>query len=222
MTETMIRTEGLWKEYDGKPILRDINIEIAKGSMVLIEGRSGTGKTTLLNILGCMDTSTRGHLWIDGKEVTKMGHKRLSKLRLHNIGFIFQEHNLIGNLTVEENIILPMKIAKHQKGHARLEELLEAFDIVDIRDKKPAKISGGEAQRAAISRALANEPDILLADEPTASLDLDNAGVVLGAFKKANEIYGSTVVVTSHDSFVKSYFSIRHTISEGKLSSEWS
>ncbi|MDG6219979.1 MAG: ABC transporter ATP-binding protein [Candidatus Thermoplasmatota archaeon] len=217
MPEEIIRTEGLTKSYDGHTILRDINMVVEKGAMVLIEGRSGTGKTTLLNIIGCMDSPSSGHLWIDGEDVSKMGHKKLASLRLHKIGFIFQDHNLIDNLTVEENIMLPMKIAHRKDTHRRTAELLETFDITSIGNKKPKNISGGEKQRAAIARALANEPDILLADEPTASLDQENAEVVVAAFKKSNTLYESTIIVASHDPFLKDCYAKCYTIRSNML-----
>ena len=216
LTDPIIRTENICKEYNDQIILQDINITVERGRMLLIEGRSGSGKTTLLNILGCMDTPTRGKIYIDEKDITKMNHRQLSQLRLHKIGFIFQDHNLIESLTVEENILLPMRIAKHHNGHQRVEELLENFGIGNIRHNKPKQISGGEKQRAAIARALANEPEILLADEPTASLDLENSETVLEAFKKANKEYGATVVMASHDAFLKGGTEFRHFIMKGK------
>ena len=216
-TGPFIRTEGIWKEYDGHPVLKGINMDIRQGAMVLIQGRSGSGKTTLLSIIGCMDLPTRGKLIIEGEDATTMSHKQLAHLRLNKIGFIFQDHNLINSLTVEENIMLPMRIAKYHNGGNRVSELLETFDITYIRDKKPKYISGGEKQRAAIARALANKPDILLADEPTASLDLENAEVVLDAFKKANERYDTTIIIASHDQIMKSHMQEVHSLINGEL-----
>jgi len=219
-TGPFIRTEGIWKEYDGHPVLKGINMDIRQGAMVLIQGRSGSGKTTLLSIIGCMDLPTRGKLIIEGEDATTMSHKQLAHLRLNKIGFIFQDHNLINSLTVEENIMLPMRIAKYHNGGNRVSELLETFDITYIRDKKPKYISGGEKQRAAIARALANKPDILLADEPIASLDTVNAENVMEAFKKANEKYGTTVLLSCHDPLVVKHASEKYVLEDGLLINE--
>jgi ABC-type lipoprotein export system ATPase subunit len=136
---------------------------------------------------------------------------------LHKIGSVFQAHNLIGDLTVYENVLLPMKIAKWHDGDWRVKELLHTFDITKYSGKYPDEISGGERQRVAVARALANNPSVLLADEPTASLDLDNCDIVIDAFKKANREFGATVVIASHDPVVEDQVQRRHTLERGRL-----
>ena len=212
--EVLIQAEKLSKKYDGTYVLKDIDLTVKKGDFILIEGRSGAGKTTLLNILGCMDRPTQGTLYIDGKDTSKMTQRQLADLRLHKIGFIFQEHNLIDNLTVEENIMLPMKIARRRDAKHRARQLMENFGITYIAHKKPDAISGGEKQRAAIARAMANEPDILLADEPTASLDMANSDSVIGAFQKANQEYDATVIIASHDVFTRNRISFIYSLED--------
>ncbi len=213
----VIEAINITKRYDGKEVLKNINLTVKRGEIVLIRGPSGAGKTTLLNILGCMDTPTAGKLYIDGEDTGQMNQKQLANLRLHKIGFIFQEHNLIENLTVEENILLPMKLAHRKDAKERTRELMQTFGIEHIRHKKPGKISGGEKQRAAIARALANEPEVILADEPTASLDEGNFVTVLQMFRKINSEVGTTIVISSHEPVVGTYTDKKYVFKNGSL-----
>lgn len=221
MKQMNISVKDVWKTYDGKrDVLRGISMEITPEEMVLIKGRSGSGKTTLLNIIGCMDVPTKGELFLNGYDTSKLSAKELANLRLHKIGMVFQSHNLIQDLTVFENVILPMKIAKWHDGEWKVNELLRTFDLLPYSDKYPNEISGGERQRVAVARALANSPTVLLADEPTASLDIDNCDVVMDAFKKANKEFGATVIIASHDPVVEEYVQKKYFLFRGELTGE--
>lgn len=221
MERTAVEMVDVWKSYDGKRyILKGVDMSIPPKDMVLIRGRSGTGKSTLLNLIGCIDTPTKGKIAIEGQDTTKMSQKELAYLRLHRIGIVFQTHNLLSDLTVFENVMLPLSIAKTKYAEVRVKELLETFELQDIADKKPDEISGGEEQRAAIARAMANNPSILLADEPTASLDIKNSENVLEAFQKVNREFETTVIISSHDPLVSSYVPKIYYMNNGRLSME--
>ena len=218
MKEMKVVVRDVWKTYDGqRDILRGINLEIPPREMVLIKGRSGSGKTTLLNLMGCIDIPTRGEIQLNGYDTGSLSDKDLANIRLHNIGIVFQAHNLINDLTVYENVLLPMNIAKWRDGDWRVRELLHTFDLDDYAEKYPDEISGGERQRVAVARALANNPSVLLADEPTASLDLDNCDIVIDAFKKANKEFGATVVIASHDPVVEEHVETKYYLNRGEL-----
>ncbi|MFO7618476.1 MAG: ABC transporter ATP-binding protein [Thermoplasmata archaeon] len=221
MKEMNIIVRDVWKSYDGsRDVLKGVNLEIPPREMVLIKGRSGSGKSTLLNLMGCIDVPTRGEIQLNGYATAKLSDKELANIRLHKIGIVFQAHNLITDLTVYENVLLPMKIAKWQGGDWRVKELLHSFGLDSYSDKYPDEISGGERQRVAVARALANSPSVLLADEPTASLDIDNCDIVIDAFKKANREFGATVVIASHDPALEGHVQTKYVLERGELRGE--
>jgi len=216
MERNAVEVKDVWKSYDGEQqVLKGVNMKIPQKDMILIRGRSGTGKSTLLNLISCIDTPTKGTIIIEGQDTSTMGQKELAYLRLHRIGIVFQTHNLLSDLTVFENVMLPLSIAKSRLAEVRVKELLETFELQDIADKKPDEISGGEEQRVAIARAMANNPSILLADEPTASLDIKNSENVLETFRKVNREFETTVVISSHDPLVDSYVPKTYYMSNG-------
>jgi len=218
MEKNAVEIRDVWKTYDGRNyVLRGINMEIPAKDTVLIEGRSGSGKSTLLNLISCVDTPSKGEVIIEGQKTSRMNQKELAYLRLHRIGIVFQSHNLLSDLTVFENIMLPLSIAKSKLAEVRVKELLEVFELQEIADRKPDEISGGEEQRVAIARAMANNPAILLADEPTASLDLKNSENVLETFQKVNREFETTVIISSHDPLVDSYVPKTYYMREGML-----
>ncbi len=218
MKEMKIVVKDVWKTYDGsRDVLRGVSLEIPPREMILIKGRSGSGKSTLLNLMGCIDIPTKGEIQLNGYATASLSDKELADIRLHRIGIVFQSHNLINDLTVYENILLPMKIAKWQGGDFRVKELLHSFGLEAYSDNYPDEISGGERQRVAVARALANSPSVLLADEPTASLDIDNCDIVIDAFKKANKEFGATVVIASHDPAVEGHVSTKYILERGEL-----
>lgn len=221
MKQMNIVVKDVWKTYDGKrQVLQGINLEIPPREIILIKGRSGSGKTTLLNLIGCIDVPTKGEIQLNGYDTARLSDKELANIRLHKIGTVFQSHNLIGDLTVYENVLLPMKIAKWHDGDWRVRELLNTFDLTKYSDKYPDEISGGERQRVAVARALANNPSVLLADEPTASLDLDNCDIVIDAFKKANREFGATVIIAAHDPVIESHVEKKYFLNRGELQEE--
>jgi putative ABC transport system ATP-binding protein len=221
MKEMKIVVKDVWKTYDGsRDILRGVNLEILPRQMILIKGRSGSGKSTLLNLMGCIDVPTKGEIQLNGYDTASLSDKELANIRLHKVGIVFQSHNLINDLTVYENVLLPMKIAKWHDGDWRVKELLHSFGLESYADKYPDEISGGERQRVAVARALANSPSVLLADEPTASLDIDNCDIVIDAFKKANKEFGATVVIASHDPAVEGHVGTTYMLERGELRRE--
>jgi len=199
----MIKLENVSKIYNSKvrsvPVLTAINLDVARGSLLLIDGPSGVGKTTLLNIMGCLVRPSAGHLLIDGKSML-LPEYLLCQVRRQYIGFIFQQFNLINGHTLLENVVmplLPMGVSPKKRKKLALEKLA-MLSLTDKQDFDVKYLSGGEQQRASIARALITDPCIILADEPTSSIDSDNAGFVidiLAELKKA----GKTVVVSSHD-----------------------
>lgn len=221
MKQMNIIVKDVWKTYDGRrQVLRGVNLDIEARDIVLIKGRSGSGKTTLLNLIGCIDVPSKGEIQLNGYDTASMSDKDLANIRLHKIGIVFQAHNLIRDLTVYENVLLPMKIAKWHDGDWRVKELLHTFDLEGYGDKYPDEISGGEQQRVAVARALANNPSVLLADEPTASLDLDNCDIVIEAFKKANKEFGATVIIASHDPVMEEHVETKYLLNRGELRKE--
>ena len=217
MKKNSIKLIDVWKSYDGSAdILKGVNLNIEPGELVLISGRSGSGKTTLLNLVGCIDAPTKGDIYLNGYNIAKLSEKQLAKIRLNEVGIVFQNHNLLTDLTVYDNILLPLKFAKNKHGDDRVSELLSTFELNHLKDKKPNEISGGEKQRVAIARALANNPSILLADEPTSSLDIENCDIVMKSFEKANEIFDATVIIASHDSLIEEYITKKYVLHKGK------
>jgi ABC-type lipoprotein export system ATPase subunit len=213
-----VKIKDVWKSYDGqRDILSGVSLTVEPEEVIVIRGRSGSGKTTLLSIIGCIDTPTKGNVLLNGYDAAKLSEKELAKIRLHKIGIVFQSHNLIHDLTVFDNVLLPLKIAKSKDGHKRVKRLLETFNILDMANQKPAELSGGERQRVAIARALANNPSILLADEPTSSLDNNNCRKVISAFKKANKEFGTTVIIASHDLDFDEHVDKEYLLNDGRI-----
>jgi ABC-type lipoprotein export system ATPase subunit len=213
-----VKIQDLWKTYDGKrQVLKGVDLTVKPEETILIRGRSGSGKTTLLSIIGCIDTPTKGNVFLNGYDAAKLKEKELAKIRLHKIGIVFQSHNLIHDLSVFDNVMLPLKIAKDKDASNRVKKLLETFDIHELGHMKPSEISGGERQRVAIARALANNPSILLADEPTSALDMDNCKIVTQAFLKANSEFGTTVIIASHDLDLGNHIHKKYTLRDGQI-----
>ena len=201
----ILRTENLEKTYqdDGVPVhaLKGINISINKGDYLVIAGPSGSGKTTLLNLLGTLDKPTEGKIFFEGEDITEKSKKELSGLRLHKFGFIFQAYNLIPVLTAIENIEFTMMLLgiPDKERRERALSLLDELGIKDLADKRPNDMSGGQQQRVAAARAIINNPEIVLADEPTANLDSVTSGNLLDLMKKMNEEKNITFIFSSHD-----------------------
>ena len=178
-------------------VLKDINLQIDKGNIITIKGPSGSGKSTLLSIIGTLDNADSGELLING--ISIQDNTNIDKLRNKSIGFIFQFHNLISELTLEENVSLPKMIAKEQLDKKELIELFEYFDLKDRMNSFPNDLSGGEKQRVAVMRAVINNPSIIIADEPTGNLDKENALKMMSLFQKLNTEKKLTIIIATHD-----------------------
>ena len=204
MSETIIRMENVTKLYKmGESVvhaLRGISFSIDQGEFVSIMGPSGSGKSTCMNMIGCLDRPTSGILEIGGKETAKMTEKELAVLRNKTIGFVFQQYHLLPNMTVLENVMLPLRYqgVERTKRIALAKEALEHVDMGDRLSHGPNELSGGQKQRVAIARAMVTKPHIILADEPTGALDSKTGAQVLNLFKKINE-NGTTIIIVTHD-----------------------
>jgi putative ABC transport system ATP-binding protein len=197
---TLLTLRDIRKEYSGSRLVLDgVSLEVGANDFVVIRGRSGIGKSTLLRIMGLLDAPTSGEVLVDGRETSKMKDAELSRIRLTTFGFVFQQFNLIPSLTNVENVELPMQLAGvgADERRKRALALLQSFGVDGLAKRFPGEISGGEQQRVTVARALANRPKLILADEPTASLDEVNSDAVLGLFKKVNEENEVAVVLTT-------------------------
>ena len=198
--KSMISVRSLTKNYNSSrnPVIDNLNLSVKKGEILVLLGKSGCGKTTLLNIIAGLDRPTSGEVFIEGTRIDDMTEDQLARFRLLNVGFVFQDYNLINELTVLDNVSLPLKLAK-KKDLDRAKKLLEIFEISGLANTKANTLSGGEAQRTAIARAVANNPKILLADEPTGNLDEENEINVMNYFRKVQKQFGTTIVIATHN-----------------------
>ncbi len=209
--QNIISIEHMSKSYPvaGKPFmaLKEVSLNFKKSEFSGIVGPSGSGKTTLLNIIGSLDSPTEGKATVLGNDIASLTHKKAANLRNLHIGFIFQVFNLLPVYTVFENVEFALLLQKYNTSE-RKKAVMEALDWVGLTDKankKPDKLSGGESQRVAIARAMVKRPQILLADEPTANLDAENAHVILATMKKLNKELGTTFLFSTHDEKVMGY-----------------
>ena len=218
----VIRLENVNKIYETAGIkthaLKDINLTIYEGEFVAIMGASGSGKTTLMNIMGCLDTPTSGKYYLMGKDVSTLDDDHLSEIRNQYIGFVFQQFFLIPYLTAYENILVPVIYSKYnfKEKEKKAEEILKKIGLKDKKNHKPNQLSGGQQQRVAIGRALINNPELILADEPTGALDSKTAQEIMRIFVDLNKS-GKTIVLITHDPNVASYAQRILKISDGKI-----
>ena len=196
-----------------------LSFTIDKGEFLGIMGASGSGKTTLLNLLATIDKVTSGHIYYENTDITELSEDALSEFRKHNLGFVFQEYNLLDTLTIEENIVLVLTFQVNNKKSIceTTNRLLKLLGIEDIRGKFPYQVSGGQKQRCACARALANSPKLLLADEPTSALDSFSSQTLLETFTKLNRTLCSTILMVTHDAFSASYCSRILFLRDGKI-----
>ena len=197
----MIDVKHIRKSFGSLEVLKDIDLTIQKGEIVSIVGPSGAGKTTLLQIIGTLDRPDTGSVFIDGIDTTTLSQKKLSDFRNRHIGFVFQFHQLLPEFTAIENIMIPAYIAgvNTKEARRRAEELLQFMGLSDRAKHKPNELSGGEKQRVAVARALINNPDVILADEPSGSLDSKNKEELHQLFFDLRDKYGQTFVIVTHD-----------------------
>ena len=197
----MIKLEGITKSFGSLQVLKGIDLEINKGEIVSIVGPSGAGKTTLLQIMGTLDEPDAGVVQIDGTMVSRMKEKELSAFRNKNMGFVFQVHQLLPEFTALENVMIPALIAgvSSKEAHERAMKILDFMGLVDRASHKPNELSGGEKQRVAVARALINDPAVILADEPSGSLDTHNKEDLHQLFFDLRDRLGQTFVIVTHD-----------------------
>jgi len=226
MVEPLIKLENVWKIYQlGKvelTVLKEMNLEINRGSFVSIIGPSGSGKSTLLNIIGCLDIPTKGKIFLDGQDIQKLSEDELAKIRGKKIGFVFQQFNLLPNLTAIENVVLPMVFQKipEEKRFGRAKKLLEMVGLGERIFHKPAELSGGEQQRVAIARALANNPEMLITDEPTGNLDSKSGEMIMEILKELYQKGERTIIVVTHDPQIASFSKEIVHIKDGQIVSD--
>jgi putative ABC transport system ATP-binding protein len=224
--ETLLRVNNVEKYYGSKSVITKainrISFEVEKGEFVGIMGASGSGKTTLLNCIATIDTVSAGHIYLEGADITTLKDHELALFRQKNLGFIFQDFNLLDTLTLEENIALAPTIAKENltELEKRIYEIASRLGISELLSKFPYEVSGGERQRCACARALINQPKIILADEPTGALDSKSAGILLNTLTSMNDIFGATILMVTHDVFSASYCKRILFLKDGKLFSE--
>jgi len=221
MNDTIVKTEDLIKTYNGKVkthALRGISLEIPKGSFSCITGPSGHGKSTLMHLIGGLDRPTQGCVFIDGQDISHLGNSKLAELRAKRIGFVFQFFNLLQNLTALENVETAMMFSetKDENHKERSRELLSLVGLSEKLKAKPSELSGGQQQRVAIARALANNPDILLMDEPTGNLDSESEAEILENIFKLHR-GGKTIVIVTHNSEIAKKAEMVFKIRDGRL-----
>ncbi|HBI34219.1 MAG TPA: macrolide ABC transporter ATP-binding protein [Candidatus Moranbacteria bacterium] len=216
--EDIISLKNISKGYQlGKtlvPVILDIDMNIKKGEFIALMGPSGSGKSTLMNMIGCLDIPDSGQYYLEGNDVSKFSEDSLSEVRNNSIGFIFQNFNLIPDLTVLENIAIPSLYAGNE-DRQRARELAEKLGIGDRISHYPNELSGGQKQRVAIARALINNPKIILADEPTGNLDSHSSSEVMEALKSLNEKEGKTIILVTHDAFTAGFASRHINLKDG-------
>lgn len=225
-TVAILKAKQIAKTYGNKQteqeVLKDIDLSIEAGEFVAIMGPSGSGKTTLLNVLSSIDYLTHGSIILDGQQLEKLSNKALSEIRKKDIGFIFQEYNLLHTLTVKENIMLPLSVQKLDKKemNERYQRITQALNIFEISDKYPSDISGGQRQRTSAARAFITYPKIIFADEPTGALDTKNTRDLLQRFQKINELYNATIVMATHDPLAASFSERVIMLKDGQVFTE--
>lgn len=224
--ETYVKVKDVEKYYgDSGSITKAVDrvsFEILKGEFVGIMGESGSGKTSLLNVLATIDTATAGHIYFEEKDITKMSENERSEFRKENLGFIFQNFNLLDTMTLQENIYMPLILngKKSDDIIKRTEEIIDILGIADAGNKYPYQVSGGQQQRCSCARALVNNPKLILADEPTGALDAQNSENLMELLLEINEKFKTTILMVTHDSFSASFCNRILFMKKGKISYE--
>ena len=224
MEKVLIELQGISKSYQKRATevhaLQNLTLNVKRGEFVAVLGPSGSGKSTLLNIIGTLDNPTTGKYFFDGEDITERSDKELSQFRAERIGFVFQSFNLLENLSAKDNVAMPARYAKHKlskrQAQERAEDLLEQVGLAERVGHSPGELSGGEEQRVAVARALMNDPDLILADEPTGSLDSKSHAAILGLLKELNEA-GKTIIVVSHNPDIVEVASRVVELKDGKM-----
>ena len=220
----MIQLKNIEKKYnENSPgevhALRGISLDIHQGEMIAIMGPSGSGKSTLLNIIGCMDNVSKGEYFLEGEDISKVSSNRLAEIRNSKIGFVFQNYGLIPDRTVSENILIPLLFSKEplRKSKKRIASALEELNISNLADRPASQLSGGQAQRVAIARALVNDPEIILADEPTGALDSSTAAEMIQVLSALNRNLKKTIIIVTHNPIVAEACQKTYVIKDGLI-----
>ena len=222
----ILKVEHMEKYYGNKgnvtKAIDDISFEVQSGEFIAIMGASGSGKTTLLNCVSTIDTASAGHIFLDSTDVTEIDEKGIARFRRENLGFIFQDFNLLDTLTIGENIAMALTINKVPAAEidSRIEQMAGALDILSILDKFPYQVSGGQKQRCACARAMINHPKLILADEPTGALDSRSAQMLLGTLQTMNRELSATILMVTHDAFTASYAKRILFLKDGRIFTE--
>ncbi len=225
MSKSQIKLDNVWKTYQVGEIelevLKGVDLEIEEGEFVVLLGPSGSGKSTLLNVMSCLDVPTKGHVYLDGEDVSLLKEDQLAEVRGKKIGFVFQQFNLLPHLTAIENVALPATFQNtpEEERRARAKEILSSVGLGDRMTHVPAKLSGGEKQRVAISRSLINNPEIIVADEPTGEVDTDTGEKIMKIFTDLHKD-GKTIIVVTHDLELVNYATRVIRIRDGRLEPE--
>ncbi len=224
MSKEILSAKNITKIYGlgtSHPVqaLNDVSLDIYEGDFVCVMGPSGSGKSTFINNLSTIDIPTKGKVFINGTEVRAMGGNEVGKFRYENLGFIFQEFNLLDSLTVFENIAVPLSLANENKDiiKEKVKKIAQKLEVEQLLDKYPSECSGGQRQRVAIARALITNPKLVVADEPTGNLDSKNSHELLELFKRLNSEEGVSILMVTHDSMIASYSSKLLYIKDGKI-----
>lgn len=222
----LLRIENIEKYYGNKDSMTkaidDISFVVEEGEFLGIMGASGSGKTTLLHLISTIDRVSAGNIYLDGRNITEIGQKDIARFRRENLGFIFQEFNLLDTLTIQENIALALTINKAptHKIDTMVEAMAKQLGITDILRKFPYQVSGGQKQRCACARAMINNPKLILADEPTGSLDSKSAQMLLETIMSMNQVFDATILMVTHDAFTASYAKRILFLKDGEIFNE--
>lgn len=223
MEQHYIEVRNIIKEYGSGEnrvkAVNDVSFYVDKGEFIGVMGSSGSGKTTILNMLSTIDSLSRGHILYDNFDIVNMGERKLAEFRKENLGFVFQDYNLLDTLNIKENILLPMALCGKEKKEIekRIEELAEALNITEVLNKFPYEVSGGQKQRAACARALVNSPKLILADEPTGALDSKSSAILLKTLCTMNTKLKATILMVTHDVFSACYCQRILFLHDGKI-----
>jgi len=223
MRKNIIKLENVWKIFEIGDVkveaLRGLSLDVKPGEFLAIMGPSGSGKSTAVNMVGCLDVPTKGRILLEGLDISHMTESNLAQIRGKKIGFIFQQFNLIPTLTALENITLPMTFQniEVEERRERAKKLLTMVDLGDRMDHKPTELSGGQQQRVAIARSLSNDPEIVLADEPTGNLDSKTGGIVMDFLKRLHKEKGKTIIMVTHDKNVATAADRVEYLKDGKI-----
>ena len=225
--DIILDLRDVWKIYKMGEVevaaLRGINLVVKRGEFLSIMGPSGSGKSTAMNMIGCLDIPTKGNIYLEGKDISTLTESDLAQIRGKKIGFIFQQFNLIPTLSALENVALPM-IFQNAKRESRLKRARKLLEMVDLHERmhhRPNELSGGQQQRVAIARSLSNNPEVVLADEPTGNLDSKTGGSVMDFLKRLHKEEGKTIIMVTHDSGIAKKADRMEYLMDGKIIKRW-